>query len=74
MWVNEAFSVRGEASAIVDASPVRNSGFRAQTATPEHITEYRKTKLANYKVAKKVEFRKELPKLVVGEKKARKEP
>jgi long-chain acyl-CoA synthetase len=33
-----------------------------QTATPEEITDYIKTKLAKYKVPKKIEFRKELPK------------
>jgi long-chain acyl-CoA synthetase len=33
-----------------------------QTATPEEITEYLNTKLAKYKVPKKIEFRKELPK------------
>jgi long-chain acyl-CoA synthetase len=33
-----------------------------QTATPEEITGYLKTKLAKYKVPKKIEFRKELPK------------
>jgi len=29
---------------------------------PEELTEYCKTKLAKYKVPKKIEFRKELPK------------
>jgi len=33
-----------------------------QTATPEEITEYLKTKLAKYKVPKKIGFRKDLPK------------
>jgi len=37
-----------------------------QTATPEEITEYCKTKLAKYKVPKKIEFRKELPKSPIG--------
>jgi long-chain acyl-CoA synthetase len=37
-----------------------------QTATPEEITEYCKTKLAKYKVPRKVEFRKELPKSPIG--------
>jgi long-chain acyl-CoA synthetase len=32
-----------------------------QTATPEEITEYLKTKLAEYKIPKKIEFRKKLP-------------
>jgi len=33
-----------------------------QTATPEEITEYLRTKLAKYKIPKKIDFRKELPK------------
>ena len=37
-----------------------------QTCTAEEITEYCKTKLAKYKVPKKIEFRKELPKSPIG--------
>lgn len=37
-----------------------------QTATPEEIVEYCKTKLAKYKVPKKIEFRNELPKSPIG--------
>ncbi|MDM7998436.1 MAG: long-chain fatty acid--CoA ligase [Dehalococcoidia bacterium] len=37
-----------------------------QTCTPEEITEYCKTKLAKYKVPKKIEFRTELPKSPIG--------
>ena len=37
-----------------------------QTCSAEEITEYCKTKLAKYKVPKKIEFRQELPKSPVG--------
>jgi len=37
-----------------------------QTCTSEELTEYCKTKLAKYKVPKKIEFRKELPKSPIG--------
>ncbi|MBN2099351.1 MAG: long-chain fatty acid--CoA ligase [Dehalococcoidia bacterium] len=37
-----------------------------QTCTPDEITEYCKTKLAKYKVPKKIEFRQELPKSPIG--------
>ena len=37
-----------------------------QTATPEEITEYCRTKLAKFKVPKMVEFRQELPKSPIG--------
>ena len=37
-----------------------------QTATAEEITEFCKGKLAKYKVPKKIEFRKELPKSPIG--------
>ena len=37
-----------------------------QTCTAEELTEYCKTKLAKYKVPKKIEFRKELPKSPIG--------
>jgi len=37
-----------------------------QTCTPEELTEYCKTKLAKYKIPKKIEFRKELPKSPIG--------
>ncbi len=37
-----------------------------QTCTAEEITDYCKTKLAKYKVPKKIEFRQELPKSPVG--------
>jgi long-chain acyl-CoA synthetase len=37
-----------------------------QTATPEEITEYCRTKLARFKVPKLVEFRTELPKSPIG--------
>jgi long-chain acyl-CoA synthetase len=37
-----------------------------QTCTPEELTEYCKTKLAKYKVPKKIEFRNELPKSPIG--------
>ena len=37
-----------------------------QTCTAEELTEYCKTKLAKYKVPKKIEFRNELPKSPIG--------
>jgi long-chain acyl-CoA synthetase len=37
-----------------------------QTATPEEITEYCRTKLAKFKIPKLVEFRQELPKSPIG--------
>jgi long-chain acyl-CoA synthetase len=37
-----------------------------QTCTAEELTEYCRTKLAKYKIPKKIEFRKELPKSPIG--------
>jgi long-chain acyl-CoA synthetase len=62
-----------EAAAIGIPDPKRGENIKVfvvlkenETATPEELIEYCKTKLATYKLPTEIEFRKELPKSTVG--------